>query len=87
MTAHRPPRVAPAVIDPVAHLVWARAIARGVRADFRFVRGSQEELELEATAYLALCECAHRFQLAKVPAGGCADGAFRGWCAIEVRSR
>lgn len=49
------------LIDPRDHMRWARAIARGVRADYRFQRGSQEEQELEATAYLVLVEYAARF--------------------------
>ncbi len=53
----------PFAIDPVDHLKWARGIARGARADYRFQSGSQEELELEATANLVLCEYAPRFDV------------------------
>jgi hypothetical protein len=48
-------------IDPLDHLAFARAIARGVRADYGLYSGSQEEADLEATAYLAVCNYAPRF--------------------------
>lgn len=69
------------------HTRWARGIARGVRADFGFLSGSSEEQELEATAALVLVEYAARFDPGRVPPGGDAGGLFRGWCAVEVRSR
>lgn len=49
------------LINPVDHLLWARSIARGVREDARFLPGSQEELELQQTAYVVVCEYAARF--------------------------
>lgn len=51
----------PRVIDPADHVRWARSIARGVRRDYRFWRGSQEEKELEGAAYLVLVAYANRF--------------------------
>lgn len=69
------------------HLKWARMIARGVRKAFQFIPGSQEEQDLEATAFLAIVELAKRFDPTKVPPGGDPVGAFRGWAAIEVRCR
>jgi hypothetical protein len=73
-----------AILD---HLKWASMIARGVRRAFHFVPGSQEEQELEAVAFLAIVELARKFDDNKVPRGGDRIGAFRGWAAIEVRSR
>jgi hypothetical protein len=78
------PRVAIQVAD---HERWARLIARGVRRTFHFKMGSQEEQDLEQTAYLAIVELIERFDPAKIPIGGNPDEAFRGWAAIEVRSR
>jgi hypothetical protein len=69
------------------HLKWARAIARNVRLAFHFVAGSQEEQDLEQTAYLTILELIQRFDIAKVPPGGDLNGAFRGWAAIEVQCR
>jgi hypothetical protein len=48
---------------------------------------SQEEADLEATAFLAIVELAKRFDFTKVPPGGDPAFAFRGWIAIEVRCR
>lgn len=69
------------------HLIWARTIARTVRRAYNFRSRSQEESDLEATAYLAIVELAARFDLAQVPPGGNVIRAFRGWAAIEVCSR
>jgi hypothetical protein len=74
------------VIAITDHLKWARMIARGVRRSFQFKIGSQEEADLEATAYLAIVELVERFDIARVPIGGDPNGAFRGWAAIAVRS-
>jgi len=75
------------VIDVLRHTRWARAIARGVRGDYGYLRGSQEELELEAEAHLVLVEYAARFDGSKVAPGSTADALFEGWAAREVRSR
>jgi hypothetical protein len=69
------------------HLKWARMIARGVRQAFNFKVGSQEESDLEATAYLTLVELVKRFDAVKLPIGGDPNSAFRGWAAIGVRCR
>lgn len=77
----------PAVILATDHLRWARAIARGVRRSFNFGLGSQEEQDLQSAAYLAVVDLVRRFDFARVPPSGDARAAFRGWAAIEVRSR
>jgi hypothetical protein len=69
------------------HLKWARMIARGVRQAFNLKLGSQEESDLEATAYLTLVELVKRFDVVKIPIGGDPNSAFRGWAAICVRCR
>jgi hypothetical protein len=74
-------------ISVTDQLKWARMIARGVRQAFHFKIGSQEELDLEATAYLAIVELVGRFDAAKIPLGGDLNCAFRGWAAIGVRCR
>jgi hypothetical protein len=81
------PTLSPGVIVATDHLKWARAIARGVRRSFNFGIRSQEEQDLQATAYLAVVELARRFDWSKLPPGGDASAAFRGWATIEVRSR
>ncbi|HEV3438070.1 MAG TPA: hypothetical protein VG122_11965 [Gemmata sp.] len=75
------------VVVVTDHVNWARMIARGVRQAFQFVPRSQEEQDLEATAFLAIVELAQRFDPTKVPPGGDPIGAFRGWAAIDVRCR
>jgi hypothetical protein len=75
------------IIEVADHVKWGRMIARGVRQSFHFVKGSQEEEDLEATAFLAIVDLAQRFDSAKVPVDGDPIGAFRGWAAIEVRCR
>jgi hypothetical protein len=77
----------PIIIEVADHVKWGRMIARGVRQSFHFVKGSQEEEDLEATAFLAIVDLARRFDSAKVPIDGDPIGAFRGWAAIEVRCR
>ncbi len=69
------------------HAKWARAIARGVRYDFKFLVGSQEERDLEAVAMLVLVEYAARFDPRLVRADSTADALFENWAAQEVRSR
>lgn len=76
----------PPAIAIQGHITWARAIARGVRNSFRFLPGSQEEQDLESTAYLAAVELAQRFDPTRVPPGGDLEAAFRGWATIAVRS-
>lgn len=76
----------PTTIDAERHMVWARGIARGVRADYRFLADSQEELELEAAAYLVLVLKAAAFDFSRVPAGGDPDEQFRGLNSREVRT-
>jgi hypothetical protein len=75
------------VIDVTEHVRWAKMIACGVRRSFHFKMGSQEEQDLEQTAYLAIVELVERFDPTKIPNGGDPDGAFRGWAIIEVRCR
>ena len=88
ITARRPapPAPAPAGIDPVPHLLWARAIARGVRHDWRFRPGSAEEEELEGAARLELCRRAAAFDPVKAPRGADPVDAFRGYAAEWIRS-
>ena len=79
-------------VDPNDHLKWVKAIARGVRADYRFGRGSQEEFDLEQTAAMALCRAAVAFDVETMAARNgiaVADvelvGAFRGYASRYVR--
>lgn len=81
--ARKPARL---VVDP-SHVKWARAIARGVRADYRFVRGSQDEYELEAVAYLELCVRTKAFDRRRVPPGGDPFGAFRGYAHVFIAAK
>lgn len=74
-------------IDIVSLLPWAKGIARGVREDYGYVAGSQEEQELEGVAYLALVELSERFDEARLPPDGNLMDAFRGWADKEMRSR
>ncbi len=69
------------------HMKWAQMIARGVRQAFHFKMGSQEEQDLEATAYLALVELMERFDPSKIPSGVDPNYSFRGWAVLEVRCR
>jgi hypothetical protein len=69
------------------HIRWARTIARGVRRSFRFLRGSQEEQDLESTAYLTLVQLACKFDPRRVPPGGNMRSAFRGWATIGIRNQ
>lgn len=55
------PSGSPFAIHPTDHMLFARAIARGVGSDFGFRRGGQEERELESAAYVVVCEYAVRF--------------------------
>lgn len=57
----RGPSPTPFAVCPTDHIKWARTIARGVRHRYGFLRDSQEERELEATANLVVCEYAKRF--------------------------
>ena len=77
----------PLIIAVIDHLEWGRAIARGVRRRFNFVKDSQEELELISTAHLAIVELARRFDPAKMHSKSDPWDAFRGWAGIEVRCR
>jgi hypothetical protein len=74
-------------LDVEALIPWARGIARGVRADYGFRAGSQEEMELEGAALLALVELHQRLDESRLPAGGNLLDAFRGWATDEIRSR
>jgi DNA-directed RNA polymerase specialized sigma24 family protein len=85
-----PPPVAPGAIS-AGLIKWARAVARGVRADYRFRRGSQEEWDIESAAFEELTRAAGRWvpERAGLPAGTppAADpGAFRGFAARAVRA-
>jgi hypothetical protein len=68
------------------HFQWAMGVARGVSRAYRFARGSQEESDLEQTAYLALVRCGLAFDAERVPVGGDAGGAFRGYAHRELQS-
>jgi hypothetical protein len=68
-------------------LPWAKGIARGVRADYGFRIGSTEEEELEGVAIVALVELTQRYYETRLPSGGRVMDAFKGWAAVEVRSR
>ena len=74
-------------LDLEALIPWVRGIARGVRADYAFRAGSQEEMELEGVALLALVELSTRFDESRLPAGASLADAFRGWATDEIRSR
>jgi|GEM_PF-6731701 len=74
-------------IDLTALVPWARGIARGVREDYGFVAGSDEEQELEGVAFLALVELSERFDECRLPPNGNLMDAFRGWADKEIRSR
>lgn len=68
-------------------LPWARGIARGVRGDYGFRRGSAEEEDLEGVALVALVELANRYDELQLPAGGNLVDAFMGYADVEIRSR
>ena len=72
-------------IDIIPHITWARAIARGVRRDYRFRTGSPEEQELESTAFLALVKKSLSFTLGRVPPHGNVHDAFRGYASQYIR--
>ena len=72
VAARRRPLPPLPVADPAdpANLAMAHKIARGVRIDYHFGEGSQEEFDLEAVALLVVCEYAARFDpLASFRAG------------------
>ncbi|AWM40513.1 hypothetical protein GobsT_09790 [Gemmata obscuriglobus] len=73
-------------LDPADHLVWARAIARGVRADCGFHAGSEEEKEIEGCALVTLTQLVARFDESRLPPGGDLGGAFRGFASRWLRS-
>ena len=73
-------------IDAGDHIAWARGIARGVRADFGFAIGSEEELELEGCALVTLTMLMGRFDESRLPPTGDLFGAFRGFAATWLRS-
>ncbi|QJW98727.1 hypothetical protein [Frigoriglobus tundricola] len=81
------PDAGPLTLDLEALTPWAKGIARGVREDYGFVCGSQEEMELEGVALEALVELSYRFDEKRLPPGGDLHGLFRGWASTEVRSR
>jgi hypothetical protein len=67
------------------HLEWARSIARKVRAKYGFLPGSQEQLDLEQTAYVALCELVQRYRPAEVTTNEVE--AFRGWGYVTIKNK
>ena len=72
----------------ITHLIpWAKGIARGVRADYGFLAGSQEELELEGVALEVLVERSHRFDETRLPPEGDLYALFRASAGAEIRSR
>jgi hypothetical protein len=74
-------------LDIESLIPWAKGIARGVRADYGHRAGSQEEMELEGVALLALVELSHRYDEQRLPKNGNLVDAFRGWATDEIRSR
>lgn len=93
-TVPRPGRPCPAPLpsgprelrlDAADHIVWARAIARGVRADYGFLIGSEEELELEGCALVMLTQLMARFDEGRLPPSSNLGGAFRGFASRWLR--
>jgi hypothetical protein len=72
-------------IDPRDFIAWARSIARGVRADYRFATGGHEELELEGTALEQLVALAARFDESRLRAGDDAGALFRAMAGPWLR--
>jgi hypothetical protein len=72
-------------LDPRDFITWARAIARGVRADYRFAAGSQEELELEGTALERLVALVARFDESRLRPGDDPRALFRAMAGPWVR--
>lgn len=87
MSACRPRQSGALQIDIVPLQKWARGIARGVRGDYGFRRGSAEEEDLEGVALVALVELANRYDELQLPAGGNLVDAFMGYADVEIRSR
>ncbi|MDY3561959.1 hypothetical protein R5W23_003389 [Gemmata sp. JC673] len=81
-----PPGLRELRLDAADHLVWARAIARGVRADCGFHAGSEEEREIEGCALVTLTQLIARFDESRLPPGGDLGGAFRGFASRWLRS-
>ncbi len=81
------PDTGPLTLDLDTLTPWAKGIARGVREDYGFLCGSQEEMELEGVALEALVELSYRLDEQRLPPGGDLHGLFRGWASTEVRSR
>lgn len=67
-----------------SHLDWARIIARQVREQYHFGKGSQEEYDLEQTAYAELIRKLPGFDPGRVPRGGNPDMLFRGWVKQSI---
>jgi hypothetical protein len=85
-----PPPVPPGAIS-AGLIKWARAVARGVRADYRFRRGSQEEWDIESAAFEELTRAAGRWRPEEAGVEPDATpatrpGAFIGFAAKAVRS-
>lgn len=72
-------------IDVADHFNWARGIARGVRADHHFAKGSVEEMELEGTALLELAKRMAGFDESRLKPGDDLFGAFRGYASPWIR--
>ncbi len=83
--SQRPSATARTLVNPAdpENLRMARGLARGVRADFNFEENSDEERELEATAYLVLVEYAARFD----PVASFRAGALRAMVSAIRRYR
>jgi hypothetical protein len=77
----------PHTLDVVQLIPWAVGIARGVRADYAFLRGSAQEQDIEGVAIEALVELTHRFDEAKIAPGKSHVDGFKGWATVEIRSR
>ncbi len=72
-------------LDTRDYIKWARSIARGVRADFRFTTGGHEELEMEGTALEQLVVLVARFDESRLQPGDDADALFRAMAGPWIR--
>lgn len=73
--------------DGSTHHAWAAHIARLIARHGGFLRGSQEEAEIEAVAAFTLVRKREQFKpLAVYGPNETADGHFRGWVHPSVRA-
>src|SRR4051794_10174523 len=66
--------------SPVSHLEWAENITRLEAVKLGLGARTQQADDLVAVLHALLVRLAARFDPARVPAGGSADGQFRGMC-------